>query len=128
MHMNREFMLTVISKLEGYGTRLEELHWSASSHGLHVITDDFRDELSDFEDKLAENYMALDELIKPGEVKPVLPESESFKKLLEDIRGVLVSIKREIDSDGMMYSGLCNIVDDFFETVNKYVYLEKITC
>jgi hypothetical protein len=49
----------------------------------------------------------------------------TFKTLLEEIRGILVSIKKEA-GDNMMWTGIINIVDDFWTTVNKYVYLINI--
>lgn len=123
--MTNEFIVGLISKLEGYKTRLAELHWSASSHSLHVVINDFQSEIDDFEDAIAENAIALWDFIRPGELKPELPEAKEFEILLEDLRGLLISIKREA-SDSMMWTGIINRTDDFFEVVNKYIYLTKI--
>lgn len=124
--MNKEFFIDLANKLEGYKTRLKELHWASPSHSLHVITDDFSEELGNFEDALIENAIAITDFIFPGELNPILPEAKDFITYLEDLRGVLVSIKREA-GDSIMYSGIINRVDDFFEVVNKYIYLAKLT-
>ena len=123
--MNNKFMVTVENKIQGFSTRIKELHFSAPSYSVHKIIDEFDGEFKKFEDDLMENSQALWGFIEPGELSPVLPESMDFESLLEDIRGLLVNIKKE-SNDNMMWTGIINLVDDFFTTVNKYIYLIKI--
>lgn len=123
--MDKDFLLGVIGKLEGAKTRMKELHWSSSSHSLHIITDDFSDELGKFEDDMVENAIALIGFVYPGEVNGISPEAIEFEALLEEIRGILSGIKTECKDQ--YWSGLINIVDDFWSTVNRYIYLAKVT-
>ena len=123
--MDKKFLVSVINKLEGHKTRLKELHWSSPSHSIHVVIDDFSSEIAEFEDAFAENSMALLGFIGPGELSPILPGEKEFEEDLEAIRGLLGSIKKEC-GDEMMWSGVVNLVDDFWTTVNKYIYLSKI--
>lgn len=123
--MDDKFLLSMIGKLEGYKTRLKELHWSSPSHSIHVIIDDFSSELAEFEDALAENSMALLDFIYPGELTPELPKEKEFGEVLESIRGFLGTIKK-VCGDDMMWSGVINLVDDFWTTTNKFIYLLKI--
>ena len=123
--MTNEFILNLENQLQGVGTRLKELHFSAPSISIHKLVDEFDDEFKEFEDEIMENSQALWGTIKPGDLEPSLPESTNFKELLEEIRGFLVSIKKEA-GDNMMWTGIINIVDDFWATVNKYVYLINI--
>lgn len=123
--LNRESMISLENKLQGFHTRVKELHFSASSYSLHTVIDDFDESFLKFEDEIMENMQALFEVIKPGELSPELPGAMDFKTLLEDLRGVLVNVKKDID-DGMMYTGIINIIDDFFATINKYIYLVSI--
>lgn len=123
--MTNNFMIGVENKLHGFHTRLKELHYSASSISLHKLIDEFDGELGNFDDALMENAQALWGLIEPGDLNPELPEAIDFGTVLEDIRGILVSIKRE-SANSMMWTGIINIVDDFFSTVNKYIYLNNI--
>ena len=118
-------MISLENKLHGFHTRTKELHFSASSYSLHSVIDEFDESLLKFEDEVMENMQALFEVIKPGELNPELPGALDFKTLLEDLRGVLVNIKKELDN-GMMYTGIINIIDDFFANVNKYIYLVNI--
>lgn len=122
--MTNNFMIGVENKLHGFHTRLKELHYSAPSNSLHELIDEFDKELGKFDDALMENAQALWGLIEPGDLNPELPEAMDFGTVLEDIRGILVSIKRE-SANSMMWTGIINIVDGFFSTINKYIYLNN---
>lgn len=124
--MSNEFLLNLENQLQGCGTRLKELHWDANSLSMHRLVDDFTSEFREFEDNLMENSQAIFGFIEVGSLNPVLPKAMNFLELLEDIRGMLVNIKKE-SKDSLMWSGIINIVDDFFATVNKYIYLTNIT-
>ena len=124
--MSNEFLLNLENKLQGCGTRLKELHWDASSLSIHKLVDEFTAEFREFEDNLMENAQAIFGFVEVGSLNPILPEAKNFLELLEDVRGMLVTIKKEA-KDSMMWSGIINIVDDFFATVNKYIYLANIT-
>lgn len=123
--MNNEFFLKIANKLQGQNTRLDEIHWSAPSNSIHQRVDDYHKEFTEFKDALMENVQALYGFIRPGDLNPVLPEAKEFEDLLMEIRAMLTSIKREI-GDNIAMSGICNIVDDQFEVVNKYIYLIMI--
>lgn len=124
--MTNEFLLNLENKLQGCGTRLKELHWDASSLSMHRLVDDFTADFREFEDSLMENAQAIFGFVEIGSLNPVLPEAKTFLELLEDVRGMLVNIKKEA-KDSMMWTGIINITDDFFATVNKYIYLTNIT-
>ena len=119
-------MCSLEGKLQGYHTRLKELHFSASSYDLHKLTDEFDEALLEFDDKLMENLQPLPDLgfIKVGEIHPELPDDVEFENLLVSIRGLLADFKRQTEE--VMFSGANSIVDEFFATVNKYIYLVKI--
>ena len=123
--MTNNFILNLENRFHGIHTRLKELHFSAPTYNIHKLTDEFDSEFQEFDDALMENAQALWGFIKPGDLSPVLPDAKEFEELLTDIRGILVSIKKEAGSN-MLWSGIVNRVDDFFETVNKYIYLIKI--
>lgn len=123
--MKNEFIIGLENKFHGIHTRLKELHYSPPTMSIHKLIDEFDDEFQDFDDAVMENAQALWGFIHPGDLNPVLPEAMEFEELLEDIRGILVSIKKESRED-FMWTGIINRVDDFFETVNKYIYLIQI--
>lgn len=123
--MNNEFILNLENQFHGILTRLKELHYSAPTMSIHKLIDKFYDEFQEFDDAIMENAQALWGFIKPGYLNPILPEALEFEDLLADIRGILVSVKKEANDD-LMWTGIINRVDDFFETINKYIYLIKI--
>lgn len=120
--MTNEFIINLENQLRGMSTRLKELHFSASSITIHKLIDEFDSEFLSFEDEIMENAQALWGTIKPGDLEPIFPESMEFPELLEEIRGILAGIKKESENN-MMWTGIINVVDGFWATVNKYVYL-----
>ena len=123
--MDNTFFVEIENRVQGYGTRLKELHWSAPSISIHKIIDEFCDSFNEFNDTMIEYLIPLHGVIKAGELNPVLPEETEYESLLESIRGMLSQIKKEI-GDSMMYSGLSSLVDDFYIEVNKNIYLTQI--
>lgn len=123
--MRNEFILNLENQFHGIHTRLKELHYSASTMSIHKLVDEFDEEFQEFDDAIMENAQALWGFIKPGSLNPILPKALEFEELLTDIRGILVSVKKEANDD-LMWTGIINRVDDFFETINKYIYLIQI--
>lgn len=123
--MSNDFILNLENQFHGIHTRLKELHYSSATMSIHKLIDEFDEEFQEFDDAIMENSQALWGFFRPGDLNPTLPKALEFENLLEDIRGILVSIKKEAGDD-YMWTGIINRVDDFFEVVNKYIYLIKI--
>ena len=122
--MKNEFIMSLENRLHGYHTRLKELHFSASSMSEHKLIDEFDEELLKFDDEVMEDAQAIFGRIGVGMIQPVLPKSITFGDLLNEIRADLVKIKNTLTEK--MYTGIINVVDDFFHTVNKNIYLNNI--
>lgn len=122
--MKNEFIMSLENRLHGYHTRLKELHFSASSMSEHKLIDEFDEELLKFDDEIMEDAQAIFGRIGVGMIQPVLPKSTTFDDLLNEIRADLVKIKNTLTEK--MYTGIINVVDDFFHTVNKNIYLNNI--
>lgn len=124
--MKNNYVIEIASKLETAKTRVKEIHWSSPSFNIHKITDDVADWIGEVEDSLIENMMAVtNDYIFPGELKCIPWESKELESFLTDFRGFLISIKREFE-EGLMYSGIVNILDDAIQTVNMYIYQVRI--
>lgn len=115
----------LVNKIEGFQTRLKELHWNTGPISIHKLIDEFQDELGEFEDAVVENAVPFVGFFEVGTLNPVLPTESDFSGVLEGIRGLVISYKREI-GDSLMWSGSISIVDDFLSTINKFIYLVKI--
>ena len=124
--LNRDYMLSLEGKLLGYHIRLKELHFSASCMDIHKLTDEFDSSLLAFDDAIMENLQPLPNfgVIRVGDTDPEIATAVTFKDVLLSIRGVLADFKNQATE--VMYSGASSIVDEFFATVNKYIYLINI--
>lgn len=124
--LNRDYMLSLEGKLLGYHIRLKELHFSASCMDIHKLTDEFDSSLLAFDDAIMENLQPLPNfgVIRVGDIDPEIATAVTFKDVLLSIRGVLADFKNQATE--VMYSGASSIVDEFFATVNKYIYLINI--
>lgn len=122
--MRNEFIMSLENRLHGYHTRLKELHFSAPSMEEHKLIDDFDGDLLEFDDEVMEDAQAIFGRIGVGMIQPILPKAKNFEDLLIEIRADLVKIKDTLTEK--MYTGIINVVDDFFHTVNKTIYLNNI--
>lgn len=123
--VNIDTLTGLINKIEGFQTRLKELHWNTGPISIHKLIDEFQDELGEFEDAAVENAVPFVGFFEIGTLKPTLPDESTFSDVLEGIRGLVISYKREI-GDSLMWSGSINIIDDFLSTINRFIYLVKI--
>ena len=119
-------ILNFENRLQGYKTRVKELHFSANRHSIHIILDDFEGELSEFEDEIMEELQAIHGQYTPGEINPVLPKSLDSDSLLREIRADLINMREFLDSQPM-YSGSVSVLDDFLHNVNKTIYLIRLS-
>ena len=119
--MKNEFIMTLENKLHGYHTRLKELHFNAPSMAEHKLIDEFDEDLLEFDDEVMEDAQAIFGRIKVGMIQPQLPKATNFNDLLNELRADLVKTKDMLTEK--MYTGIINVVDDFFHTVNKNIYL-----
>lgn len=122
--MTNPYVLSIENKLHGYFTRIKELHFSAPNYSLHKIIDDFSEEFLEFDDNLMEDLQSLYGFIEAGSLSPVLPKSLEMEALLCEIRADLADMKDKFQDK--LYSGVNNLIDDFWHTVNKTIYLVKI--
>lgn len=124
--LNRDYMLSLEGKLFGFHIRLKELHFSADCMDIHKLTDEFDSALLEFDDAIMENLQPLPNfgVIGVGDINPEIPEAIDFKDVLLSVRGLLADFKKQATE--VMFSGATSVVDEFFATVNKYIYLVNI--
>lgn len=119
-------VLDYLSVLEGYHCTLKTLHWSASNHSLHVLTDDIDGSVLETLDKIAECVMGLlNTKFGNGDLKCMLPESTTLDALLKEMKNDLIDFKKQVgDTDELC--GLQNILDDYMSNINKWNYLKTL--
>ena len=115
-----------LSILEGYHCLLKTLHWSATHHALHVLTDDIDGEVLETEDAIAECVMGIrDSKFGIGDLKTMLPEAKTLDALLKEMKNDLIEFKGKVGDDAN-HAGLQNILDDFMQNINKWNYLKTL--
>lgn len=119
---NNAFMMNIIGKMEGYKTRLKDLHWAAHNNSTHVRIDEILAALTDYEDAITEDAQATDGDIISGSVRSIPCNSADVFDILDQIKLDLIAIKRQYEGN-IEYTGVINETDDFFHTVKKYIYL-----
>lgn len=120
---NRDLIIGILNRIEGYRVRLKELHWSADSDGLHTLIDKVTDTLLKYEDEIAEDYQGISSDFKVGTLIPQLPESVDIKSLIKEMRediGSLIYLDKEL-----IYSGIRSLSKKFVHKMNIYLYLER---
>ena len=117
----RKDILDYICSLHGYLIRLKEFHWSTDSDAEHHLCDEISDCVSGCEDEFAEVAMGLyNEKIKVGELKPLLPNSNSLRPMLKELVGETLTMKKKLNRE--VEAGLCTILDDVIKGAQKYMY------
>jgi len=112
--------------LEGYHECLKMLHWSATHHALHVLTDDMDGDVLGTLDSIAECVMGITNTkFGIGDLKSLLPESKTLDGLLKEMKQDLINFKEKI-GDGAEVSGLQNILDDYMSNIDKWNYLKTL--
>lgn len=115
-----------LSNIEGYHQCLKGLHWSATHHALHILTDEMDEEVLKLEDDISECVMGmLDTRFGIGDLKTMLPSSKTLDALLKEMKTDLMEFKNFVGDDAEC-AGLQNILDDYMQNINKWNYLRTL--
>ena len=126
MKQLKEQTISFLSNIEGYHQLLKELHWSATHHSLHTLTDDMDEEVLEVEDSIAECVMGiLDTKFGVRDLKTMLPEAKTLDGLLKEMKKDLIEFKNFVGDDAEC-TGLQNILDDYMQNINKWNYLRTL--
>lgn len=118
----------LLCKLEGYKTRMKELHWDATTMSSHELCDKITDTISEFEDALAEEMQTISgETIKPGDISIELPKAMTLKEFIaEFLKDIYVYYSTLSDAK---YIGVKSEVESLIHDMNVYDYLaDKTDC
>lgn len=112
-------VVDLISFLHNAQLPVRELHWNTRNNALHLLTDETIDELLDWEDRLAETYLGVnDQELKINDTKP---SSEEFKGIMEDLIDLANEVRDGL-GNGNEYDNVNAIIDEILETANKNIY------
>lgn len=118
----------LLNKLEGYKTKIKNLHWSAKllpykeTQELHEDLDDVLTLISEFQDAIAENYMGSFGDLPIGFLNGIQPETNDP---LEVIEGIMTELRgfHATYSDSVSYIGMINATEDLLQQLPVKKYL-----
>lgn len=119
---DRNLFLNFINKLEGYKTRIKNLHWAAPKKNIHVYLDEFLVIVSDFQDSLAETYMGILGKMQPDAVRGIPVEGNDALTMINHLIDETEGFYEEIPDD-TGYKGISSETETFIKDLQKYKYL-----
>lgn len=121
-NMDFERVLTFVNELYGSYLKNKEIHWNTYSKSLHLLLDEINEDLLEYIDDITENIMGLeDSRFGYGVLNPVIPNTTDHKAILKVLCAKADNLKSWMSSG--RYAGIVNILDDFSQTMNRYIYL-----
>jgi DNA-binding ferritin-like protein len=118
---NRNLVLGILNRIEGYKTRLKELHWEAKNMSAHTLIDKLSDDLARYEDAIAEDFQGEFGDFEVGTLKPILPGAVDTKSVIRELREDVAKLI-DID-DEFIYAGIKSNSEEFIHKLNLYLYL-----
>lgn len=119
--------IVFISKLESFKTKCKNLHWSAPNDPIHVRLDEFLDEISDYEDSIAEEVMGITDKFKPTDINPVpfthIQSITNASDFIEEISKETNAFYDSLCGECSFYAGIKSETETFIHNINKYKYL-----
>ena len=114
----------LISFLHNAQKPVREIHWNTNEYALHMLTDASIGELCEWEDSLAETYLAdRDVELKISEKKP--SSSEDFKSIMKELADLASEIKEDIGGN-KDYDNIAAVLDEIIETANSNLYKSQL--
>jgi hypothetical protein len=122
----KDFVLDFISQLEGYKTKIKELHWEDKSIPGHELAGDIEKMICDFEDSIAEDLQGVfGEDIKANTLHPYNVKSTTLKEFLNSLKNSTMQFYKKLDGDD--YIGARSEVEGFIHNINVKKYLANKT-
>ena len=112
---------TYLNFLEGAKTRLKNIHWGEEDNPKHVYLNDFSENVSEFEDKIAEAGQAGFGRFKDGEIQGDEVEESDPIAICQMIFDKTVEFRKELAGRDE-YNGEVSWIDDFLATLKQSKY------
>lgn len=112
---------TYLNFLEGAKTRLKNIHWREEDNSKHVYLDDLSENVSEFEDKIAEAGQAGFGRFKDGEIQGDEVEESDPIAICQMIFDKTVEFRKELAGRDE-YNGEVSWIDDFLATLKQSKY------
>jgi len=111
--------------IEGWKTRIKNLHWSAPKMNTHKVLDEIADFVSSYQDSLAEDYMGIEGKLQPNILKGKECDVLNAKDLMNCMKDCTLNFYNSLPSD-TIYVGIKSETETFIHNINKYIYLVNL--
>lgn len=114
-----------INILEGYKTKIKNLHWAASAMNIHIRLDEMLDIVSDFQDSIAEEAMGIYGQMGSNVISGTPCECVDALMMLESLKQKTIIFYKSLQ-DKVEYAGIKSETETFMHNINKYLYLFRL--
>lgn len=118
---DKEIFRDYLNFIEGAKTRIKNLHWTEEDNAKHVYLDELSEEVSKFEDKIAEAGQANFGRFKDGEIVGMDIQT-SDPIMIVDLLLDMTNAFRSKLNERLVYNGEISWVDDFLATLKQSKY------
>lgn len=117
----KEIFKRYLNFIEGMKTRLKNVHWKEEDNAVHVYLDDLTNDVSEFEDKIAEAGQSEFGRFQDGDIQGELIEESNPIRLCEMIFDKTKEFRSELE-EREDYEGEISWIDDFLATLKQTKY------
>ena len=117
-----DLYINFLCQIEGWKTKCKNLHWAAQNDSIHRRLDDLADVLSSYQDALAEDYMGINDRVRPDILTGISSNAIEPNTFISEIIENTLSFYSQIDSS-VVYAGIKSETETFIHNLNKIKYL-----
>ncbi len=122
---NMSYFIKYLNILEGFKTKIKNLHWAAFAMNIHVRLDELLEIVSDFQDSVAEESMGIHGQLGPNVISGTPCECVDPLAMLESLKQKTVTFYKGL-GDKVDYVGIKSETETFIHELNKYLYLFRL--
>lgn len=111
-----------LCRIEGFKTKVKNLHWASKDMSIHVKLEDFLSVISEYQDSVAEDYMGIQGTMQPNVLCGIEDKSLDALTMLQALKEATLSFYSTLP-DPPCYKGIVSETEAFMHELNKYKYL-----
>lgn len=114
-----------INSLEGYKTKIKNLHWAASGLNIHKELDEFLEILSNYQDSIAEECQGIYGQFNPNDIRGIQCDCIEPIETLQMVKQKTFSFYNSLQ-DIIEMKGIMSETETFIHEINKHIYLFRL--
>lgn len=119
------FFIRFLGVLEGYKTKIKNLHWAAFAYNIHTQLDEVLNIVSDYQDLVAEASMGIHGQMGPSDLIAITTNEVDPLAMLKNLQGKTKEFYLAL-GDNVNYAGIKSETETFLVNLDKYAYLFRL--